>query len=67
MSTQLAYRLPDAARVLDVDERTMAGLARDGLILTYRIGDAEFVSDYALRDLQHRLEAAFALEDAHAD
>lgn len=56
----IAYRLSVAARVLDVDELTLAGLRDDGLIVTYSLGGVEYVTDHALRDLQHRLEVAFA-------
>lgn len=61
---QIAYKLRQAARVLDVDPRTLEGLRDEGLIVTYRIGQTEYVTDYALRDLQHRLEVAMATREA---
>lgn len=59
---QLAYKLRDAARALDVDELALAGLRDDGLLVTYRLGGHEYVTDHALRDLQHRLEVAHVQE-----
>lgn len=58
---KLAYKLTDAAREMDVDEKILASLRDSGQLITYRIGRDEYVTDYALRDLQHRLEVGLEL------
>ena len=45
---------------MDLDETTLTALRDNGLLITYRIGRDEYVSDFALRDLQHRLEVGIA-------
>jgi hypothetical protein len=58
---KLAHKIAHAARRLDLDQRTLEGLRDEGLLITYRIGETEYVTDHALRDLQHRLEVAAAI------
>jgi hypothetical protein len=60
---KISYRLSAAADVLDVPESTLVELRDACLVITYRIGDEEFVTDYALRDLQQRLEIGVTAED----
>ena len=57
---KIAYKLPEAARAMDVDQATLTALRDEGLLITYRIGRDEYVTDFALRDLQHRLEVGNA-------
>lgn len=59
---KIAYKLPEAASALDLDEPTLTTLRDHGLLITYRIGRDEYVSDFALRDLQHRLEVGIHTE-----
>lgn len=54
---RISYKLIDAARALDITKGTLVRLRNEGHVITYKIGLAEYVTDYALRDLQMRLEA----------
>lgn len=53
---KFTYKLAEAASALSLDETTLTALRDHGLLITYRISKDEYVSDFALRDLQHRLE-----------
>lgn len=59
---KIAHKLTDAASRLDVEPRTLESLRDEGLLITYRLGGVEYLTDHALRDLQHRLEVAHVVE-----
>ena len=58
--TPITYRLPDAARILDVPESYLAELRDNGKLLTYCLAGVEYITDHAMRDLQHRAEVGDA-------
>lgn len=55
---QIAYSVTRAARLLDLSERKLWQLVKDGEIASYRVGTARRISRVALLEFVERQEAA---------